>query len=292
MQPETPPVKEKPFMDLFGDITAEDVTQLVRAGADVNLLYRYVFNLQMQTDGTTPLHHAKSASVAEALIAHGANVNAEDHKGLTPIYHMRSVAIAEVLVAHGADVNGTHPKGVTPLHHHIENPSFAQALITLGADANAWDCNGVTPLHLCKNASLAETLIAHGADVNAADRDGFTPLHRASRMGNLSVIQALIEAGADINARSYFAGETPLDGASEFEPDIQEAMVFAGAENSSHNASLFLSPECVEARDRGQARRQAALRTQRAGTLESLYAALDAPAEPVAPRSPRVRQRC
>lgn len=329
MQSVTPPVKARPFTDLFGDITAEDVAQILRPAHNVNH--------QMLTDGTTPLHHAKSASVAEALIAHGANVNAKDYKGLTPIYHMRSASIAQVLVAHGANVNAPNFNGITPLHH-IENPSYAEALITLGADVNARDRYGLTPLHHCKNASLAEALIAHGADVNAADREGRTPLHRAceiqdgetfvkvlvahgadvharcvrgetplhqaasshcvkdgmldKKVGNLSIVHALMSAGADINARSWkgadHSGCTPLDRASE--PDIYEAMVFAGAEVT--RPPHYLSPECVEARDRGQARRQAVLRTQRAGSLDNLYAALDAPAEPVSPRPPRVRQRC
>ena len=41
------------------------------------------------------------------------------------------------------------------------------------------------------------------------DRRSFTPLHCASQSGNVEVVVALLEGGADANARG-FAGATPL----------------------------------------------------------------------------------
>jgi hypothetical protein len=61
--------------------------------------------------------------------------------------------------------------------------------------------------------SLA-ALIAAGVDPNAADTrpvigHGVTPLHFAANADDLELIQALVAAGADVNARSR-AGHTPL----------------------------------------------------------------------------------
>ena len=40
---------------------------------------------------------------------------------------------------------------------------------------------------------------AAGADVNATDKDGYTPLHWAALRGHTEIVQALLEAGADVN---------------------------------------------------------------------------------------------
>jgi ankyrin repeat protein len=74
------------------------VDLLVRNGADVNLAF---------ADGRTPLYLAAergNADVAQLLIAHGANVNAEA-KGRTALKAARkrgNLGIIGLLLAHGA----------------------------------------------------------------------------------------------------------------------------------------------------------------------------------------------
>ena len=64
------------------------------------------------------------------------------------------------------------------------------------------------------------SLLEAGADPNATNPDIFTPL-QISVLGNLEVTRALLAFGADINARSYAYGLTP----------IQHAVLFADNEN-------------------------------------------------------------
>jgi ankyrin repeat protein len=68
-------------------------------------------------------------------------------------------------------------------------------------------------LEATKENNLPEVsrLLSVGADVNAKDNDNldFTPLHWASKMGHLQVFQALLDHGADFDAKGIY-GETPL----------------------------------------------------------------------------------
>lgn len=57
---------------------------------------------------------------------------------------------------------------------------------------------------------LASVLKEYGADsVDWRDRSGWTPLHYAANWGDAAAIRALIEAGADADARNN-GGQTPL----------------------------------------------------------------------------------
>ncbi len=120
------------------------------------------------------------------------------------------------------------PGGLTPLHYaarqnHME---VAKLLIAAGADVNAREANDITPLLMAiSNNSIATAhyLLERGGSVNAADWYGRTPLWEAVNVRNLYVhnatfkngidrppvlklIEALLAAGADVNARTK---ETP-----------------------------------------------------------------------------------
>lgn len=112
---------------------------------------------------------------------------------------------------------------------------LCQFLIEQGADVNrASPETGETPLHsaLCKSNSIAhdlvvKVLLAAGANPNIATNPGVetgafmrdartkgeTPLHRAAAFGSEETIQALLDAGADREARDM-TGDTPLSWAS------------------------------------------------------------------------------
>src|SRR5262249_12376982 len=65
---------------------------------------------------------------------------------------------------------------------------------------------GETALHTCAhtgNVDGAKVLLAHGASINAGDSwRGQTPLMWAAAQRHPEMIKALVEAGADVNARS------------------------------------------------------------------------------------------
>jgi ankyrin repeat protein len=59
------------------------------------------------------------------------------------------------------------------------------------------------------NREMVQTLIVAGADINARSRDGQTALMYLSRKADLDFVRLLLATGADVNARDR-GGETPL----------------------------------------------------------------------------------
>ena len=126
-----------------------------------------------------------------------------------------NVSVAERLLAHGADVNAVHEHHGTPLHVAVasEQREFAQWLLAHGADLNAHDTLGRTPLHVAINACNLEfvrMLLDAGSDVNLpSGAGGITPLMLAVQLGRREIIELLLARGADANARTG-AGHTAL----------------------------------------------------------------------------------
>jgi hypothetical protein len=59
-------------------------------------------------------------------------------------------------------------------------------------------------------------LTDHPEYANARDTDGATPLHYAAEAGDRAIVNALIDAGAEINARDGRFGATPAGWAIEY----------------------------------------------------------------------------
>ncbi|XP_078384792.1 uncharacterized protein LOC144667264 [Oculina patagonica] len=91
-------------------------------------------------------------------------------------------SIAELLIKHKADVNAQDCNCSTPLHvASCQNmPSLVGLLVNSGADINAKSRNGSTPLHsaaACFAKNVYWSLINLGCDHLATDIEGMTALH-------------------------------------------------------------------------------------------------------------------
>lgn len=96
---------------------------------------------------------------------------------------------------------------------------------------------GLTELHLAAydgELDWVQNCLRGGLDVHARDKDGYTPLHWVADMGIVNgereaIVAALIEAGADVNAKD-FAGRSVLTVAKSVgNENIVRQLVEAGA---------------------------------------------------------------
>jgi uncharacterized protein len=191
---------------------------LLEKGADPN-----VFGT-----GYTALHAAvlkSDVNLVKALLAHRANPNIRMTKG-TPLRrdttdfnlpapligstpYMLAAKFLEpdimrALVAGGADPKMTMPNGSTPL----------MLAAGMGSGINA-SRRGIAVIDFGKVEPESQVLeavtvaVEFDGDVNAANPAGDTALHTAASVGRNTVVQFLVDHGAEINAKNK-RGQTPL----------------------------------------------------------------------------------
>jgi len=143
------------------------------------------------------------------LLQHGAHVDWKDGEGnplLVNAVRFGFVDVTTVLLDHKADPNQTNLSHWTPLMYAAwdDSAEIANVLIKHSARIDAVDNAGLTPLAIaCQNAKIkaAEALVSAGADVNAAvAKGGYTPLMLAALSGSSELATSLLGHGAKVNA--------------------------------------------------------------------------------------------
>jgi ankyrin repeat protein len=148
--------------------------------------------------------------VARLLLEHGADTEARAHKG-NPLLHASNrghVELVRFFLKHGARANVLNAEGRTPLHLASEygNLETARVLLEHGVDANAQDADNITPLHLASRPmhglrerypDIIRLLLQYKSDIHARDNRGNTPFMRATARGDETMMQLLLECGAE-----------------------------------------------------------------------------------------------
>lgn len=194
---------------------------LIESGVDVN---------RASADGTTALHWAAyygELELAQRLIRAEADPDTSNDYGSSPLGEAATkgdLEMTSLLLEAGADAESANPEGQTALMAvaRTGNITAAKLLLDKGADVNAVEAwGGQSALHWAaarKHPEMVEFLIANGADIDirAIDRNwerrvtseprmkdmktgGFTPLLYAVRENCIACVNALLDAGADIN---------------------------------------------------------------------------------------------
>ena len=156
----------------------------------------------------------RDADAVHALLAQRADVNAPQADGATALHwaaYWNDLDTAGVLMDAGANVNAANDLGVTPLwlastHGTDDDAALVTTLLRAGADPDAAHMSGESPLMAAARTGRLQAvsaLLAHGADVNATETaHDQTALMWAAANRHAGVVQALIEAGAQVQARS------------------------------------------------------------------------------------------
>jgi ankyrin repeat protein len=105
--------------------------------------------------------------------------------------------------------------GAGPLHDAVDVGNLAKAKHLLkmkSTDVSEVDSRGIWPLLAAAsdgNTDMVQLLLSFHAKPNQADQYQYSALHEAASLGFRDVMEILIEAKADINARDI-NGITPL----------------------------------------------------------------------------------
>ena len=164
--------------------------------------------------GVPPLHVAMSVETAGLLLDHQAQLNTVDSEDNTPLGAAlsrgeRCRAVAEYLIVRGAPAD---PCQLAALGRTEELRQVHKRDGGVTAYSGKIGVHAVvgTPLHAAVQHGWEDTvraLLDWGADANARADSGQTPLHLC---GNREIAELLVEAGADPAATDDEHGTTPL----------------------------------------------------------------------------------
>uniref|UniRef100_A0A8C9NXZ1 Poly [ADP-ribose] polymerase n=1 Tax=Serinus canaria TaxID=9135 RepID=A0A8C9NXZ1_SERCA len=208
--------------------------------------------------------------VVEIVVKHEAKVNALDNLGQTSLHraaHCGHLQTCRLLLSSGCDPSIVSLQGFTALQMGTESvQQLLQEGIPLGnsdADrqlleaAKAGDVDTVkklctvqsvncrdiegrqsTPLHFAagyNRVSVVEYLLQHGADVHAKDKGGLVPLHNACSYGHYEVAELLVKHGAVVNVADLWKF-TPLhEAAAKGKYEICKLLLQHGADPTKKN---------------------------------------------------------
>lgn len=192
------------------------------------------------SEGRTPLHNAamvnslnedlevvSNKTVVALLLAHGANVNAQDAYGSTALsdaLFSQSLDVIELLIKHGADVNIKNNEDGGSILHDAAYDGWLEAV---------------------------QLFVSHGANVNSRDFDSETPLYKAALGRHMDVVSFLVNHGADIHAASK-RNETPqnfLDEPNDTKPILlsnDDKHTFALIVTNGLNIRMKLKSESID----------------------------------------------
>ncbi|MDD2716821.1 MAG: ankyrin repeat domain-containing protein, partial [Candidatus Wallbacteria bacterium] len=214
-----------------------EAISLVRTYAAAEYLLEKGLDPNLEEAGNVPLTVAENAEVARALIAHGADINAEvkswcgycEKDGI--LGRVKNRAVAELLIASGLDPKKKSVRGTTYLHNEKLRKDVAEMLLEYGLSPNERDAFGKTPLFYSGyETATVQFLISRGADPAIKDNDGNTPLHHS--VFSIEAAELMVANGLSVTEKNK-NGDTPLHLVSDAR--CAEFLIEHGADVNSRN---------------------------------------------------------
>ncbi|XP_034383773.1 nuclear factor of kappa light polypeptide gene enhancer in B-cells inhibitor, alpha a [Cyclopterus lumpus] len=164
-------------------------------------------------------------------------------------------------------LNAQNHQRQTALHLAVitEQPQLVERLLKAGSDPHLADDSGNTALHVaCKKGSLAcfgvitQNCQRHIASmVSFPNYSGHNCLHLASINGYISLVESLVQLGADINAQEQCSGRTSLHLAVDLQnPTLVLRLLELGADVNCLNYGGFTPYHLTYGRQSEEIRRQ------------------------------------
>jgi len=185
-------------------------SELIGAYADVNL---------HKIDGSTALHLAAIMgypTIVEMLLKNGADENIKNLGNATALDGVSILwddaqdiyaGIESALAPYGLKIDYERIRAARPTCYKILDTFGGQKAPKSAAHPPITDIYGAV---FYEDLKATEKFIDEGVDLNVPEpKDGNTPLHLATLVCNIEIVKALIEAGANVNAKNK-KGETPL----------------------------------------------------------------------------------
>ncbi|CAL8379471.1 unnamed protein product [Gadus morhua 'NCC'] len=164
-------------------------------------------------------------AVVRLLLKAHANIDQSTNDLSSPLYAAVDGGhkeVVQLLVSRGAEVNGTHTACRWTCLHHAVYKGYREIVgVLIGvARLEAVDDHSITPLFVAAQYGrrrCLEALVGAGANVNAQAADLATPLMLASQEGHEGCVEVLVQHGADPNlACSSDWPQLPIHAAAEF----------------------------------------------------------------------------
>lgn len=236
----------KPLLEGGAEVNALDGighTALMRA-VSVNSLPNVQTLLQAKADpnikdneGNTPLLSTIRdgyVDLARALLDAGADPSAADKDGNSAALlaaESGNLELIKLLGEKKANFN-ISSAAYTPLLFAMtqEKPELISAVLAAGADPNAKSSSDQYPLHMAIGSPpIVKLLLGAKADPNLVDTYGSSPLARAIRDGDKESVEALIAAGADVNAKAPNGSSLLSNARFSSNPEIATVLEAHGA---------------------------------------------------------------
>lgn len=151
--------------DLFNAKSKNDITRLLKMGADINTLNEH---------GQNALFHCRSAKAMQAMIDAGINIHHLDNKAENALFHINDNSMIEFLIRKGININHRNQSGQLAFPKFSVTPEVMILLIESGLDIHSLDNNGRTLLFNPLFAYIYILLIEAGCDINHRDHNGQT----------------------------------------------------------------------------------------------------------------------
>jgi ankyrin repeat protein len=190
--------------------------------------------------------------IVELLLANGASALDTTDFGTTPLHNAcidGHIDIAKLLIKHGADVLARDFDGFDALvmatrYGHAELVDY---LLTIGADANYEITHtnkihgGFTPLMVAVSTTYANLEIVkllinvYRVDINHKSALGSTALQLAVVWNKKSIVELLLENGADPNLKNKIGSTALITAVVNYHPDIVDLLIQYGARVNEKN---------------------------------------------------------